>query len=64
MGRNEPRVSGCVCYTHSELQHSKVCKVKEKKLVEKFLAITIGSIVQHTVIDKQQGGLEKGVPHS
>ena len=53
-----------MCYTHSELQHSKVCKVKEKKLVEKFLAITIGSIVQHTLIDKQQGGLEKGVPHS
>lgn len=31
-------------YTHSELQHSEVCKVKEKELVEEFLATTIEEV--------------------
>ena len=31
-------------YTHSELQHSEVCKVKEKELVEEFLATAIEEV--------------------
>lgn len=40
-------------HTHGELQHSKVCKVKEKELVEEFLAKTIEEVLQHTVSNRE-----------